>query len=85
MEQWKQEVVSLRQQGEEEKARHMNMIGEAVHAVHVEAMGNEGIEGMKQRLESISKSVEQGKASMEAKVIEMEKEIKALRDLIPEK
>ena len=46
MEEWKQEVINLRQQGKEEAARHMNMIGEAVHAVQVEAMGGEGMEGM---------------------------------------
>ncbi len=65
MELWKQEVDRLRQAGEEQGASHMSLIGEAVHAVQVEAEG--GIKEVIQRLESISSSVEQGKADMEGK------------------
>ncbi len=92
MEVWTQEVDNLRQTGKEEGARHMSMIGEAVQAVQVEAEGgiekvNETMRGVIQRLESISSSVEQGKASMEGKLSQVEikismieKEIEAQKD-----
>ena len=74
MELWKQEVDRLRQAAEEQGASQMSLIGEAVHAVQVEAEG--GIKEVIQRLESISKSVEQGKASMDGRMNQVEVKIK---------
>ena len=82
---WKQEVDRLRGAGEEQGANQMSLIGNAVHAVQEEAEG--GIKEVIQRLESISKSAEEGRASMdgrmnqvEAKINEIEKAIQEQKD-----
>ena len=80
MELWKQEVDRLRQAGEEQGASQVSLIGEAVHAVQVEAEG--GIKEVIQRLESISKSVEQGKASMDGRMNQVEAKINKTEEAI---
>ena len=76
----RKEVINLRQQNKEEQAGHMNMIGEAIHAVQVEAMGGEGMEGMKHRLESICSSVEQRAANVDGRINQVDNRINEMEE-----
>ena len=83
----KQEIANLRQQGKDEEARQMSVVEAAIEAVSAEATGLDGVKGVIQRAESISASVESGRARTEGigkeladRIDAMEKEIKEMKD-----
>ena len=85
MEELKKEVMSLRQQGKDGQAEHMNMIGEVIHAVQVETMGHEGMEGMKHRLESVCSSVEQRAVNVDGRINHVDDRINEMEKRIMER